>query len=177
MKLAITGTPCTGKTTIAEKLHKRMGWKLVRVNDIAKELNAYLGEDKKRKSKILDMKRIRKYLKDNEGDVIIEGHAAHEIPYDIVIVLRCNPEVLEKRLEERYPDDPDKVKENVDAEILGIITSDATESNDNVYEVDTSSKSVEQNVDDIVKIVNNNVDDYEVGSVDWLEKYEEKLVR
>ncbi|MBL7169651.1 MAG: adenylate kinase family protein [Candidatus Aenigmarchaeota archaeon] len=176
MKLAITGTPSTGKTVISKKLAERLGWKLISVNDLAEKLNAYLGEDKKRRVKILDMKKIKDYLEGVEGNVVIEGHAAHEVPCDIVIVLRCDPEVLEKRLKERYPCNPEKVKENVDAEILGVITSEAVECNEKVYEVDTTKKAIDQNVDDIVEIINSNTENYEVGLIDWLEEYEERLV-
>jgi len=177
MKICISGTPSTGKTIISKKLSERLKWKLVSINNIAKELNAYLGEDKKRNAKILDMKKIEEYLKGIGDNAIIEGHASHEIPCDIVVVLRCNPGVLEKRLKEKYPKRPEKVKENVDAEILGVITSEAVKCNEKVYEVDSSSKSVDQNVDDIVKIINGNNKGYEVGLIDWLEKYEEKLLK
>ena len=176
MKICISGTPCTGKTIITKELSKRLKWKLISVNDLAKQLNAYLGEDKKRNAKILDMKRIEKYLEKVEDDVIIEGHVAHEISCDVVINLRCNPEILEKRLKERYPDKLEKIKENIDAEILGVITSESIRCNEKVYEVNTSKKSVDQNVDDIVEIINGNTKDYEVGLIDWLEKYEEKLI-
>jgi len=176
MKICISGTPCTGKTIISKELSERLGWKLISINDLAKELNAYLGEDKKRNAKILDMKKIQEYLEKVEVNVIIEGHVAHEIPCDVVIILRCNPEILEKRLKEKYPDKLDKIEENVDAEILGVITSESVKCNEKVYEVDTSSKSIDQNVDDIVEIINGNSKDYEVGLIDWLEKYEEKLI-
>jgi len=177
MKLCISGTPCTGKTIIAKKLSERLGWVMISVNDIAKELNAYLGEDKKRNVKILNMKRIKEYLGRVKGSVIIEGHVAHEVPCDIVVVLRCDPDVLEKRLKERYPNKLDKIKENVDAEILGIITSEAVRCNEKVYEVDTTEKSVNENVDDILNILDGRVVEYEVGLIDWLEKYEGKLVK
>jgi len=176
MKVCISGTPCTGKTIISKELSKRLKWKVISVNDLAKDLNAYLGEDKKRNVKILDMEKIEEYLERVEDNVIIEGHAVHEIPCDIVIILRCNPDILEKRLKERYPDKPEKTKENVDAEILGVITSEAVKCSEKVYEIDTSSKSVDQNVNDIVEIINDNTKDYEVGLIDWLEKYEEKLI-
>lgn len=176
MKITISGTPCTGKTEISKKLSERLGWKLISVNDLAKKLNAYSGEDKKRNAKILDMKRIKENLKKIKENVIIEGHAAHEIPSDIVIVLRCNPEVLEKRLKEKYSTNPEKVKENLDAEILGVITSEAIEFNKKVYEVDTSIKSVDQNVDDVLNILDGRIVEYEVGLIDWLEEYEERLI-
>jgi len=176
MKVCITGTPCTGKTIVSKKLSERLGWKLISVNGLAKELNAYLGEDKKRNAKILNMRKVETYLEKIKDNIIIEGHTSHEIPCDIVIVLRCNPEVLEKRLKEKYSDYYEKVKENVDAEILGVITSDAIKCNEKVYEVDTSKKSVEQNVDDIENILDGKIVDYEIGLIDWLGKYEEKLI-
>ena len=177
MKLCITGTPATGKTIISKELSERLGWRLISINDIAKELDAYLGEDEKRNAKILDMEKIKESLKGIKENVIIEGHVSHEIPCDIVIVLRCNPDILEKRLKKRYPDRPEKVKENLEAEILGVITSDAVQQNEKVYEVDTSKKNVGQNVDDILQILDGRIVEYEVGFIDWLEEYEDKLLK
>jgi len=177
MKICISGTPGTGKTIIAEELSKKLGWRLISVNNLAKKLNAYLGEDKKRKVKILNMKKIKENIEEIKENIIIEGHTAHVIKSGIVVVLRCNPEILEKRLKERYPDNPDKVKEDVDAEILGVITSEAVKCNEKVYEVDTSSKSVDENVVDIQNILDGRIVEYEAGLIDWLEDYEGKLLR
>ena len=30
----ISGTPCTGKTTISEKLSEKLNWELVKINDM-----------------------------------------------------------------------------------------------------------------------------------------------
>jgi adenylate kinase len=177
MKITISGTPGTGKTEISKKLSERLGWKLISVNDLAEQLKAYSGEDKKRKVKILDMKKIKTYFEKIKENVIIEGHASHEISCDIAIVLRCNPEVLEKRLKEKYPTNLDKIKENFDAEILGVITSEAVEFNKKVYEIDTSEKGIEQNVDDVLNIIDGRTIEYEVGRIDWLEKYEDRLLK
>ncbi|MBD3156115.1 MAG: AAA family ATPase [Candidatus Aenigmarchaeota archaeon] len=176
MKLCVTGTPGTGKTEISKELSKRLEWKLIPINHIAEDLNAYLGDDEKRGAKILDMDKINDYLDDVGGDIIIEGHIAHEVPCDIVVVLRCDPGVLEERLKERYPDKPDKVKENVDAEILGVITSDAVQINEKVYEIETSKKSIDENVKEIMNIIDGDSQEYRIGSIDWLEEYEEKLI-
>lgn len=176
MKLCISGTPGTGKTEISKELSKKLGWKLISINDIAEELDAYLGEDTERKAKILNMEKINDYLINFKEDVIIEGHTSHEVPCDIVVVLRCNPIVLEKRLKERYSDNPEKVKENVDAEILGVITTDAVETNEEVYEIDTNQKTINENVQEILDIIDGDTEKYEVGLIDWLEEYEEKLL-
>ena len=31
----ISGTPCTGKTTISENLSEKLNWELVKINDLA----------------------------------------------------------------------------------------------------------------------------------------------
>jgi adenylate kinase len=171
MKIAISGTPCTGKTEVSEVLSKKLNYKLISINDFAEELDAFVGYDKKRESRILDMDRLEKEIKKLEEDIILEGHTSHLFPADIVIVLRCNPEVLKKRLDKRYPKNPLKVRENLEVEILGVITSEALTKNKKVYEIDTSENSVKKNVDDILKILNGNAEEFKVGKIDWLEKY------
>jgi len=171
MKIAITGTPCTGKSEISRLLSEKLNYKLISINELAEKLNAFTGYDKKRECKILDMDKLEKEIKKLKGNFIIEGHTAHLFPSDIVIVLRCNPETLKKRLEKAYPSNPFKVQENLEAEILGVITSEAVMDNKRVYEIDTSEKNVKENVDDILKILGGKTDEFKVGKIDWLEKY------
>ncbi|MDI6825734.1 MAG: adenylate kinase family protein [Candidatus Aenigmarchaeota archaeon] len=171
--ISISGTPCTGKTEISKLLSKKLGYKLIQVNELAEKLKAFTGYDKKRECKILDMKKLKKEIKKIRGNVIIEGHTSHLFSVEIVIVLRCNPEILKKRLEERYPSNPSKVQENLEAEILGVITSEAVMNNKKVYEIDTSEKSVEENVNNILKILKGKTEKFRVGRTDWLEKYYE----
>jgi adenylate kinase len=171
MKISISGVPATGKTEISKLLSKRLNYKLISINDFAEELDAFVGYDKERESRILDMDRLEKEIKKIKGNIILEGHTSHLFPVNIAIVLRCNPEILKKRLEKRYPTNLSKVQENLEAEILGVITSEAVMKNKKVYEIDTSEKSVEQNVDEILKILDGKTDDFKVGKIDWLEKY------
>ncbi|MHA1866621.1 MAG: adenylate kinase family protein [Candidatus Heimdallarchaeaceae archaeon] len=176
MKIAITGIPGVGKTSVAEALAEKLNYRLVRVNDLAERLNAYIGYDEEFDSKILDMNKLKREIKKLKGNVIIEGHVSHEFPVDVVIVLRCEPSILEERLKERYPDKPLKVKENVEAEILGVITSEAIMQNKRVYEVDTTHKKIEETVEEIIDILDGKTKGYEVGRIDWLEKYQDRLV-
>jgi broad-specificity NMP kinase len=85
-------------------------------------------------------------------------------------LLRCNPEILKKRLEERYPKNPLKVQENLEAEILGVITSEAIMENKKVYEID-NSEGLKESVDNILKILDGKTEEFRVGKIDWLEKY------
>ena len=171
MKISISGVPATGKTEISKLLSKKLNYRLISINEFAEELNAFTGYDKKRECRILDMKKLEKEIKKIKENVIIEGHTSHLFPVDIIIILRCNPKILKKRLEKRYPSNHLKVQENVEAEILGVITSEAVMKNKKVYEIDTSKKSVEENVSDILNILKGNIDEFKVGKIDWLENY------
>ncbi len=171
MKISISGAPCTGKTEVSKLLSKRLNYMLIQINELAEKLNAFSGYDKKRECKILDMDKLEKDINKIKGDVIIEGHTSHLFPTDTVIVLRCNPEILKKRLEKRYPSNPLKVQENLEVEILGVITSEATMYNKNVYEIETSNKKPEQIVKSILKILKGEENQFRVGKIDWLEKY------
>ena len=39
----ISGTPCTGKTTVSELLSEKLGWNLVKINDLAISNDLVLG--------------------------------------------------------------------------------------------------------------------------------------
>ncbi len=171
MKISISGTPCSGKTEVSKLLSKKLNYKLVQVNEFAEELNAFTGYDNKRECKILDMDRLEKEIDKIKDDIVIEGHTSHLFPVDVVIILRCNPDILKKRLEKRYPSNSLKVQENLEAEILGVITSEAVMNNKKVFEIDTSDKRVEESVNDILKILEGKTEEFKIGKIDWLEKY------
>ncbi|MFA6048542.1 MAG: AAA family ATPase [Candidatus Micrarchaeia archaeon] len=121
MKLAITGTPGTGKTTLAKALAAKLGCTLLDVNKIAVENKLYKKE-KGTPEKIVDLKKLAAKIHaiaKKEKAFIAEGHLACEfyIPADCVVVLRCNPDTLEKRLQKREYS-AKKIEENVMAEML-----------------------------------------------------------
>jgi len=176
MKIAISGVPATGKTEISKFLSKKLNYKLVPINELAEELDAFTGYDKKMESKILDITKLKKEIKKLKGNVIIEGHTSHLFPVDMIIVLRCNPEILKKRLKKKFPSNPLKIQVNMEAEILGVITSEAVMNNKKVYEIDTTNKSVEESVDGILKILKGETEKFKVGEIDWLEEFSEWIV-
>jgi len=171
MKISISGTPCSGKTEVSKLLSKRLKYKLIQVNELAEKLKAFTGYDKKRECKILDMKKLEREINKIKENVIIEGHTSHLFHVDLAIILRCNPEVLKKRLEKRYPKNNLKVKENLEAEILGVITSEAIMTNKNVCEIDTAYKKPEGVVDNILEMLRGNINKFKVSKIDWLERY------
>ncbi|MFQ6020875.1 MAG: adenylate kinase family protein [Candidatus Aenigmatarchaeota archaeon] len=154
MRIALTGTPGTGKTKLSKKLAKKLGYELIDLNKLIKKEKVYDDYDRKRKSYIVDIKKlnkfVRKIIKDN---VIIDSHLSHYLPQrliDVVIVLRCKPEVLKKRLKNKKWN-KEKIRENYEAELIGLISYEAKQLHKKVYEIDTTNKGIDNIIKEIVK--------------------------
>lgn len=129
MRIALTGTPGTGKSAVAEVLKGR-GWRVVAVGREAARLGAARGRDRRRGSVEVDVKALDRALDREErargrsSRVVFEGHLAHFLTADLALVLRCPPSVLAKRLRRRgWPES--KVLENACAEAVGVIVTEA----------------------------------------------------
>jgi len=169
MIVAISGVGCTGKTETAKVLAKRIKWKLVRPDYVAKKKKLYLGYDKERKSWIVDLKKLKREIKKAEKEnknIIIESLYAHLFPADIVVVLRCNPKVLLKRLKKKY-NWQTKITENYEAEMIGVILSEMKKTK-RVYEVDTTHSTPFQTAHIIEKIITGKTKNYKAGKIQWL---------
>jgi adenylate kinase len=162
MIITLTGTPGTGKTSVSEKLAEK-GFGVVHLTeymerkDIGEEIG---GEREVRVNELLE--ELEK--EDFEKDTVIEGHLAHHFRADICVVLRCDPNELRERLSQRSYEDR-KVEENIEAEKLDIVLSEAVQNQSTIIEVDTTEDSVGKVVDEIIEKVNRGEDDY--GNVDW----------
>lgn len=175
MLIAISGTPGTGKTSVANILQKK-GFKVIDLNQLATEKNFIIGLDKKRNSKIMDINKINGYFKDYNTDeiIFIDSHLSHLISsVDKVIILRCKPEKLKSNLNKKKWEDK-KIKENVEAEILDIILLEAVDTHDpkDVLEMDTSDLTIRKVANNILNIIYNNFKDikkYKIGKIDWSE--------
>ena len=175
--ILISGTPGTGKSTISTYLSKILSAKYIDVGKFAVMEKLYSSYDEDRQSFIVDIERLQKRLKEiieEEGnDIILDTHIVDVVPsnyVDFVIILRTDPRILEKRLQKKgYP--KKKVKENVQAEILGTCTYHAVNyyGKDRVYELDTSLINVDTIIRQILEIINGKGTKYRVGRIDWLE--------
>jgi len=58
----VTGTPATGKTTLSKKLAKKLDFYYLDVNESIKKHKLSEGYDKKRKTKIVDVDKLNKFL-------------------------------------------------------------------------------------------------------------------
>lgn len=151
MIISITGTPATGKTTVAKLLAEKLGWKYVSLNDVANELVLFKGYDKKRKCEIVDLKKIElEVMKlSTKANLILDAHYSHTIPNDLSIVLKTEIAELKKRMgnKEWWKE---KIEENIEAEIMDICKTEALELGRRIFEVDTSWKNPEDTVKEIM---------------------------
>lgn len=174
MILAITGTPGTGKTSVCKAL--RLDF--VDLNKLIEDKNYYTGIDTERGSIIADLDKLNEYLRHTERTfLLIESHLAHLLSPDVAIVLRTNPALLTERLTQRgFP--ARKIKENVEAETLDVILTEAVDLCKVVYEVDTSEKSIEEVASIVREIIDAEIevesgkkktlrDRYKPGTVNW----------
>ncbi|NYZ74654.1 AAA family ATPase [Candidatus Micrarchaeota archaeon] len=142
MKLVITGTPCTGKTTLAKELSTETGWPAVDLNALVKKEGLHFG--KQGNEYVADLEKLRKRvlrLLAGKRNWIVEGHLACEfaLPAEVVVVLRVNPPLLFERMKKRkYA--LNKIKDNLFCEILDYCLLEAESRYDNtpVIQADNS---------------------------------------
>jgi len=163
--VALTGTPGTGKSSVAEILGQR-GYYVVSLDRLAKERNLITGVDEARGALEVDVDRLDREIHVPAKVGFLVSHYAHRMSANLAIVLRCHPRTLAKRLRSRgWPEA--KVRENVEAEAIDVITQEAAARLPFVYEVDTTDVRPEETADTVLKILQGQFAGHEAGSVDW----------
>ncbi|MEK6903343.1 MAG: AAA family ATPase [Nanoarchaeota archaeon] len=148
--IVITGTPATGKTTLAKQIAKKERATHLEVNELIKKEHLFHTYDRSLRTRLVDIEKIiarliqivKEYRKRKES-LVIDSHLAHHLPpkyVDQCIVTKCGLNTLKKRLEKRnYP--KKKVRENLDAEIFDVCLMEAIENRHRKIKiVDTTKK-------------------------------------
>jgi adenylate kinase len=185
MKVVLfSGTPGTGKTILSRKISEKIGVKVISLSEFAVKKDLILSFDSKRDTYVIDEEKIvpeiinlvKKSKTQDISCLIIEGHLTDIIPeelIDLVIVLRCDPDVLNGRLKSRGYS-KEKILENVQSEILGNCANFFVEKEMKkpLLEMDTSAIEIDKLVNIIVEIISRekNITKYALGKIDWLEK-------
>merc|ERR1712062_29271 len=156
--ILICGTPGTGKSTLAEKVGEETGWTVISVGDFAKEHGHVEEYDADRDCGVLnedplldDLEEIQK-----EGKHIFEYHGADLFPerwFKLVVVLSTDNGVLYDRLRQRnYKEE--KIRENIECEIMKIISEEARNGYKEDVVVYLNSNTVEDMEENSSNIVN-----------------------
>ncbi|WP_313695099.1 adenylate kinase family protein [Halorarum halobium] len=163
MRLAVTGTPGTGKTSATAALDREV----VHLNDVVREAGLWSERDGERDTLVVDLDACREHLGDWDG--VLESHLAHRFEANRVAVLRCRPDELERRLRERGEPEA-KAAENRESEALDVVLGEAVAEHgaDAVYEIDTTDRTPEAVAAELAAVAAGERDP-SAGEVDFLE--------
>jgi adenylate kinase len=153
MIVVVSGTPATGKTTVA-KLIEQLGFQYIDGNAIAKQFST--GYDDERDCDIIETRDYLTelaYMIDTNKDMVIDSHLAHELPkrlVDVVIITTCNRKILVERMRAREYHD-EKIEENLEAEIFDTCYEEARALDHHVVKVDTTTTPTVEQIKQILK--------------------------
>lgn len=142
----VTGTPGTGKTTVAKKYAEKNKAVYINVNEVIRKEKIAKSHDKKRYAKIIDIKRLNTILikiikeaRKKRVSLVIDSHLSHYLPakyVDLCIVAKTTLKKLKARLQKRWYS-KEKIRENMDCEIFDICFMEAKEMGHRVRVVNT----------------------------------------
>jgi adenylate kinase len=162
MMCGITGTPGTGKSIVGDELAIRRH-KVIHITDT---VGPYVsGNDEERDTQLIDVERwVEEFV---PVDGFVEGHFAHLLACDRVVVLRCRPDVLKVRLAQRNYREK-KIQENTEAEALDSCLIETVEKfrPEQILEMDTTGRDAAFCADQIERFVKGEIP-ADFGHIDW----------
>jgi adenylate kinase len=145
MRVFITGTPGTGKSSLAAAIGDRFSIPVFNVALKAKLMGLVESHDEERDADVIDeasIERIAQAIERKHDDFVLEGHLVHyAAPREgdgvVMICAMCPIEILKDRLEERGYSEA-KVRDNLDSEIFQVCRTEAEEAGWEVLLYDSS---------------------------------------
>ena len=171
--ILIGGTPGTGKTMVAKVLGSRLSVDVIALGKLADKSGCISAQDKARNTGIIDedclVEAIINLVDDKSERFVIEGHYIDLVPSNAVqwvFILRTHPETLRERLTDRGYN-PEKVKENVEAEVIGVCQLDAIDAfgEERVLEIDTTEMTPPDVASKIEEMIR---DEATPTRIDWM---------
>jgi len=128
-RIAVTGTPGSGKTTLCSTSN----WESQSVMELAKIYECLEAIDANDGAAPVDVEKLSLILLENwnqlDYPLLIDGHLSHHLPIDAIVLLRCHPEVLQNRLQNRNYSE-EKINQNIESELLGSIAGECFQNSD-----------------------------------------------
>lgn len=155
--VALTGTPGTGKSTVAARLGPRVRWQ---------EVGALVGGGGRRGPVVVDLARLGRRPLPAGLDLVV-GHLAHLLPVRDAIVLRCRPDELGRRLASARRGSAADRRANVEAEATDVVLFEALRDGRRVWEIDTTGRTPDAVARAVARRLRRG-GAARYGSVDWL---------
>ncbi|CAL1403375.1 unnamed protein product [Linum trigynum] len=160
--ILITGTPGTGKTTMATALADSTQLRHINIGDLVREKNLHDGWDEEFECHVINEDLVCDELEDamDEGGNIVDYHGCDFFPerwFDRVVVLQVENSVLFDRLTKRGYSQT-KITNNIECEIFGVLLEEAKESYPEQIVVALQSNTIEdvaRNVETLSEWVRN----------------------
>jgi adenylate kinase len=151
VRVAVTGTPGTGKTTAVERLDTDLD--VVHLNDLIEPEALYEARDEDRESLVVDLDAIRDRFAQRD-DLLVESHLAHHLDVDRCVLLRCQPAEIEQRLRDRGESEASAI-ENAESEALDVVLGETVDRHgtDQVYEIETTDSEPSAVADAIEAVI------------------------
>ncbi|KAN0045227.1 hypothetical protein ACTA71_005604 [Dictyostelium dimigraforme] len=147
--ILITGTPGTGKTSLASIVASNHEMNHIDISAAVKEKELHDGWDSEFQCYILDEDKVCDEFEGImvKGGNVVDHHGCEWFPerwFDLVIVLRTDIKILNERLEKRNYIQH-KITNNLDCEIMQVILDEARNSYKEEIVVELPSTSLEDN--------------------------------
>ncbi len=174
--LAVSGTPGVGKTQLCQQLGQA-GWSVHSLAALAEEHGCLGDTDEADGAAPIDIHRLADEWEGPEtGLHAVDGHLAHFLDVDGVVLLRCHPETLRQRLAgRRYS--PSKVQANAEWELMAGHWSELLE-----FELDVPVLELDAGAQDTASLLAAVIDwvadglasepleEAALSAIDWLEQ-------
>lgn len=147
MIISISGTPGTGKTTLAQILAKKFKMTYIDVTNFISQNKLHDKYDRSLKTYIIDVDKVEKKLKKEieiKENYIIDSHFSHDFSFVThCIVCTCERKILRNRLLKRKYSEK-KIMENIQSEIFDTCYIEALENKKKTIKIDcTTKKSID----------------------------------